>query len=234
MARPAPGTPAIFTRKPIRSLADMNGQARLRLADRGPLPQPLRRRPGDRPLGGRRGRAADGRARRRRLVRLHRGLRGGLGGHLQYFLTNNISGAWIGTYFANMESWNEGARAPAATVPPPARPVALLPAALVLGRRGEAPRQRRQAGADLDPDEEWAQVVAGRPSSGTRSRRSRAQGPQVVEIFKDYNAIHGEGGALPLPLTWHGKHRTADRLCPAARADDATMGRKDEGRDAGE
>ena len=25
----------------------------------------------------------------------------------KYFLTNNISGAWIGHFFANMESWNE-------------------------------------------------------------------------------------------------------------------------------
>ena len=24
-----------------------------------------------------------------------------------YFLTNNISGAWIGSYFANSEKWNE-------------------------------------------------------------------------------------------------------------------------------
>ena len=54
------------------------GQARLHLPDRRPLPDPVRRRAGDAALGGHRGRDADRRARRHRLVRRHRAALGRL------------------------------------------------------------------------------------------------------------------------------------------------------------
>ena len=67
------------TKDPIHSLADLEGQAGLHLPHRRAFPDPVRGGPGDAPVGGHRGRGADRRARRRRLVRHHRGLHGGLG-----------------------------------------------------------------------------------------------------------------------------------------------------------
>ncbi len=68
-----------------------------------------------------------------------------------YFLTNNISGAWAGSFFANMDRWNE--------LPPNLQELvkltfdssALLPPVVVLGRRGQPARQRHQDAVDHDP-----------------------------------------------------------------------------------
>ena len=63
----------------------------------------------------------------------------------KYYLTNNISGAWSGSFFANTEKWN--------AVPDHLKELfklamdslALLPPALVLVGRGALPHHRRQA-----------------------------------------------------------------------------------------
>ena len=93
----------------------------------------------------------------------------------KYYLTNPISGAWAGSYFANTRPVERAARAPEDIVPAVDGQLALLPAALVLVGRSAVPHQGRQAGADHDP-----RGRSGRPSSRRRSRsgtrsRSRAR-----------------------------------------------------------
>ena len=73
----------------------------------------------------------------------------GWGDVTNYFLTNNISGAWIGHFFANRDRWNE--------LPDHLKTLwrlgdgcfALLPAILVLGRRGATAHRGREDGVDL-------------------------------------------------------------------------------------
>jgi hypothetical protein len=87
-----------------------------------------------------------------------------------YFLTNNISGAWIGSFFANMERWAEL----------PDHLKELLMAGMEAGHTyrnqwywgGEAApaRQRRQAGADAPCRPRVGKVETRPRSSGTRSR----------------------------------------------------------------
>ena len=67
------------TKDPITQPGRSEGQARLHLPDRGPLPGAVRRGAGESALGGHRGRGADRRARRHRLVGHHRGLHRRLG-----------------------------------------------------------------------------------------------------------------------------------------------------------
>ena len=64
-----------------------------------------------------------------------------------YFLTNNISGAWAGSFFANMDRWNELPEHLQELLRCCDR-VALLPSVVVLGRRGNLACQRHQDGAD--------------------------------------------------------------------------------------
>ncbi len=59
-----------------------------------------------------------------------------------YFLTNNISGAWIGHFFANQDRWNELPAASPDPVPSGDRQLALLPPVVVLGRRGPSASPR--------------------------------------------------------------------------------------------
>ena len=67
----------------------------------------------------------------------------------KYALTNSVTGAWFGSYFANTASWAQGAAASAGAVPDHHRPVPLLPSGLVLGRRGQAAGRGREDGTDL-------------------------------------------------------------------------------------
>jgi hypothetical protein len=77
-----------------------------------------------------------------------------------YFLTNNISGAWVGSYFANTDELGRGARAPQDPVQALHGQLALLPPALVLG--GEAHYRTTGGQAELTsiPEDEWATVEA--------------------------------------------------------------------------
>ena len=129
-----------------------------------------------------------------------------------YYLTNNISGAWSGSYFANSERWNE--------LPGHLQElfrlcmglVTLLPPALVLVGRGLLPHHRRQAGTDLDPGigmaggRDQGPGVLGRDRRGKRPQRPRDPDPE--ELPRD----HGQGGpAVPLRLSGvaPGDHRSS-------------------------
>ncbi|CAN5490585.1 TRAP transporter substrate-binding protein [soil metagenome] len=111
-----------------------------------------------------------------------------------YFLTNNISGAWIGSYFANTASWEK--------VPPHLQTLFKLCMDSSHYYRqywywgGEA--DLRVNGDQLQlttiPDEEWATVeVEARKFwdeiGGTSERTAR-----VVEIFKQYNELMTKAG----------------------------------------
>ena len=93
------------------------GQARLRRADRRPLPVALR--PGSRhpAVGRHRGRDPDRRAGRRRLVRLHRGLRGGLGRRLQLRPAEQRDRRLVRLLLRQHQELGEGAAAPAGALP---------------------------------------------------------------------------------------------------------------------
>ncbi len=99
-----------------------------------------------------------------------------------YFLENNISGAWIGHFFANTDRWNE--------LPPNLQESLrvtfefqpLLPAMVVLGRRSGTARQWREDGAYLDPRRRVGSGRRGRPRLlGRDRRRVRGQGPRRAD-----------------------------------------------------
>lgn len=111
-----------------------------------------------------------------------------------YFLTNNISGAWIGHFFANLEKWN-------------ALPEHLQKLLMACCEQSHYYRQHwywagearyRTEGTKLAltaiPDEEWATVEA---AARVFWDEIAAEGPtqaKVVQIFKDYNAAMDKAG----------------------------------------
>ena len=89
---------------------------------------------------------------------------------MKYYLTNNINGAWIGSYFVNSERWAEVPEHLKQLLHPQHGQLELLPPALVLVGRGALPHQR-QARADLDPGRGMGDGRRPRRrSSGTRWR----------------------------------------------------------------
>lgn len=111
-----------------------------------------------------------------------------------HFLTNNISGAWIGHFFANMDRWNE-------LTPKLQNLLATCFEQSHYYRQhwywaGEA--RYRVEGAKLEltsiPDAEWAEVeTAARVFWDEIGAESEVKA-QVVQIFKDYNAAMGQAG----------------------------------------
>ncbi len=111
-----------------------------------------------------------------------------------YFLTNNISGAWIGHFFANMDRWEE-------------TPDDLKELLRVCFEQSHYYRQHwywagearlRVMGEKLEltsiPDAEWATVeTAAREFWDEIAAEGDVQA-QVVQIFKDYNAAMDEAG----------------------------------------
>ena len=105
-----------------------------------------------------------------------------------YFLTNNISGAWIGHFFANQERWNE--------VPEDLQLLFRTCADQSHYRRqywywgGEA--DLRVNGTKLEltsiPDAEWATVEAAAREFWDEIAAESETKARVVEIFKQYNA----------------------------------------------
>ena len=127
------------------------GQARLHLPHRRPLPDPVRGGPRHPPLGGHRGRRADGRAGRRLLVRHYRGLHGRLGRRDQLLPHQQHLRRLDRLVLRQHGALERDSRGPP---DPPARhlrPVALLPPVVVLGRRGQPAGPRHEDEADLDP-----------------------------------------------------------------------------------
>ncbi len=111
-----------------------------------------------------------------------------------YFLTNNISGAWIGHFFANERRWND--------LPDHLKTLWRLAMDSSHYYRqywywgGEA--QLRTQGAKMKlttiPDDEWTQVEAAAVKFWDGIAATSERAAQVVEIFRNYNRIMSEAG----------------------------------------
>jgi len=112
----------------------------------------------------------------------------------KYFLTNNISGAWIGSYFANTERWNE--------VPDHLKQLFHLCIDSSHYYRqwwywgGEA--DLRVNGDKLElttiPDEEWRVVEDAAVKFWDEIAATSERCAKVVQIFRDYNALMRKAG----------------------------------------
>lgn len=111
-----------------------------------------------------------------------------------YFLTNNISGAWAGSYFANEERWNE--------LPEHLKTLFNLCMDSSHYYRqhwywaGEA--KLRTQGEKLEltsiPDEEWATVEAEALKFWDEIAAKSERNARVVKILKEYNAAMAQAG----------------------------------------
>ena len=111
-----------------------------------------------------------------------------------YFLTNNISGAWCGSYFANAEKW--------AALPEHLQELFRLSMDSSHYYRqhwywgGEA--KLRVNGKKLAltsiPDEEWAQVEAQARDFWNEIAAESSRNARVVKILRDYNAAMDKAG----------------------------------------
>jgi len=104
----------------------------------------------------------------------------------EYFLTNNISGAWIGHFFANMDRWNE--------VPPHLQ--TLMEVCFNSSHyhrqhwywNGEATlRQGDKLKMTTIPDSEWAKVEDEAHKFWDEIASETPLKAKVVDIFKQYN-----------------------------------------------
>lgn len=111
-----------------------------------------------------------------------------------YFLTNNISGAWIGHFFANMERWNE-------------LPDHLKTLMQVCFEQSHYYRQHwywagearlRTQGDKLEltsiPDDQWAAVETAAREFWEEIAQESETKARVVQIFRDYNAAMDRAG----------------------------------------
>ncbi len=111
-----------------------------------------------------------------------------------YFLTNNISGAWAGSFFANQERWNE--------IPEHLRELLKVVTDSSHYRRqwwywgGEA--DLRVNGTDMEltsiPDEEWKVVEDAAVVFWDEIAQESETKAKVVQIFKDYNETMNKAG----------------------------------------
>ena len=112
----------------------------------------------------------------------------------KYALTNSVTGAWFGSYFANSESW--------AKVPPHLQQLYRSTIDQSHYYRniwywgGEA--KLRVEGEKMEltsiPGEEWAQVVADASGFMDEIAASSPRAAKVVQIFKDYAANMDKAG----------------------------------------
>lgn len=111
-----------------------------------------------------------------------------------YFLTNNISGAWIGSFFANMDRWN-------------ALPPHLQELMKVCFEQSHYYRQwwywggearLRVEGTKLKltsiPDSEWAQVESAAVKFWDEIASESATKAKIVNIFRKYNEDMAKAG----------------------------------------
>jgi TRAP-type mannitol/chloroaromatic compound transport system substrate-binding protein len=111
-----------------------------------------------------------------------------------YFLTNNISGAWIGSYFANTAAWEK--------VPPHLQTLFRL-----CMDSSHYYRQHWYWGGEADlrvkgdqlqltsiPDEEWATVEVEARKFWDEIAATSPRAAKVVQIFKDYNELMSKAG----------------------------------------
>jgi len=112
----------------------------------------------------------------------------------KYFLTNNISGAWIGSFFANTASWEK--------VPPHLQELFRVCMDSSHYYRqwwywgGEA--HLRTQGTKLKltslPQEEWKTVEAEAVKFWDEIAANSPRSAKVVKIFKDYNKVMNDAG----------------------------------------
>ena len=111
-----------------------------------------------------------------------------------YFLTNNISGAWIGHFFANMERWNE-------------LPEDLQAMLMVCMEQSHYYRQWWYWGGEADlrvngtkmqltsiPDAEWATVEEAAVKFWDEIAAESETKAKIVEIFRKYNSDMQKAG----------------------------------------
>lgn len=111
-----------------------------------------------------------------------------------YFLTNNISGAWIGSYFANSERWNE--------VPPHLQQLFRL-----CMDSSHYYRQHWYWGGEADlrtngtklklttiPANEWQTVEDEAHKFWGEIAKTSPRAAKVVQIFRDYNNVMSKAG----------------------------------------
>ncbi|MDN2565632.1 TRAP transporter substrate-binding protein DctP [Aquibium sp. A9E412] len=111
-----------------------------------------------------------------------------------YALTNSVTGAWFGSYFANTESWNK--------VPPHLQELFRITIdqshyyRLVWYWGGEAKLRTEGEKMELTslPPEEWAQVVADAAEFWDEIAASSERAGRVVQAFKDYAATMEAAG----------------------------------------
>ena len=111
-----------------------------------------------------------------------------------YFLTNNISGAWIGSYFANTERWNE--------VPEHLKTLFKLSMDSSHYYRqywywgGEAYLRTKGTKLKLTtiPDEEWKKVEDEAPKFWDEIAAQSKRSAKVVKILKEYNETMRKAG----------------------------------------
>lgn len=111
-----------------------------------------------------------------------------------YFLTNNISGAWIGSYFANSKSWEN--------VPPHLQELFRL-----CMDSSHYYRQHWYWGGEADlrvngtklklttiPDNEWGKVESEARKFWEEIAKTTPRRAKVVEIFKKYSQVMDKAG----------------------------------------
>ena len=111
-----------------------------------------------------------------------------------YFLTNNISGAWIGHFFANEERWNQ--------LPDHLKTLWRLAMDSSHYYRqhwywgGEAHLRTQGTKMKLTtiPDDEWARVEAEAVAFWDEIAATGPRAARVVEIFRRYNRVMAEAG----------------------------------------
>ena len=111
-----------------------------------------------------------------------------------YFLTNNISGAWAGSFFANMEKYNAL----------PARLKQLLSLAIdsshyyrqwwYWGGEASLRVQGKKMQLTTIPDDQWATVEAAAVKFWDKVASESKTKAKVVNIFKQYNADMQKAG----------------------------------------
>jgi len=112
-----------------------------------------------------------------------------------YFLTNNISGAWCGSYFANSKAWEK--------VPEHLKTLFQLSMDSSHYYRqywywgGEAKLRTKGTKMKLTsiPDEEWKQVESEAQKFWDEIAKVSPRTAKVVQIFKDYNATMAKAGS---------------------------------------
>ncbi len=111
-----------------------------------------------------------------------------------YFLTNNISGAWIGSYFANSERWDE--------LPDHLKQLFRLcmdsshyyRQYWYWGGEAELRTQGDKMQLTTIPDEEWATVEEEADKFWEEIAQQSERVARVIEIFRQYNAVQREAG----------------------------------------